>query len=242
MADLISMTREIQLCKLSGRISSYKCTRAAANFVYSDRERDNLGVIAVAAAFAGMGGQAASIVASASSLEELADHIEFSLEGEIVRGWVWRSPFRDGDDVNVVAQWQGNHYEAYGVARPSDKVIALYPHCSRSRGCHIRNAVKWWYFWNLGYFGFTVALVLGLGMVDLLSAPVFFWGNATIALIFILMFISLCRKYMPFVRLAERVFQILELPDAQNIDLVKSSKNQRTAADSWELGTFYFRY
>jgi hypothetical protein len=53
---------------------------------------------------------------------------------------------------------------------------------------------------------------------------------------------SLSRKWMPFVRLAEKVFRALELPDASNVDLVKSSNKQRTAHDPGEFGTFYFRY
>jgi hypothetical protein len=47
---------------------------------------------------------------------------------------------------------------------------------------------------------------------------------------------------MPFVRLAERVFKALELPHPGNVDLVSTSKAQRTAEDPGEFGTFYFRY
>lgn len=50
------------------------------------------------------------------------------------------------------------------------------------------------------------------------------------------------RQWMPFARLAERVFQTLELPDARNIDLVQSSKNRRTDLESAEFGAMYFRY
>jgi hypothetical protein len=50
------------------------------------------------------------------------------------------------------------------------------------------------------------------------------------------------RQWMPFVRLAEKVFRALELPNPSSIDLVKSSKAQRTAEDKAEYGTFYFRY
>lgn len=59
---------------------------------------------------------------------------------------------------------------------------------------------------------------------------------------FALMTFSLSRKWMPFVRVAEKVFRTLELPNPGNIDLVKSSKAQRTEQDPGEFGTFYFRY
>lgn len=230
------------LCKLSGEISHYQCTRASANFVFTENDRQKLGVIAIGAALAGMGAQAASATASASAMEEQADYIEFTLNGDLVKGWVWRSPFWEGDTVDVAAQWQGDHYEAYGVARPSDKMVALYPHCSRALGRHIKNAVKWWFIWNGVYFGFTVALVFCLGMPDLLSEPGFFWMNGAVAACFVLMFLSLSKQYLPFVHLSERVFLTLGLPSARDIDLVKSSKEQRTAEDSGEFGTFYFRY
>ena len=53
---------------------------------------------------------------------------------------------------------------------------------------------------------------------------------------------SMARKWMVFVRLAEKVFRTLDLPNPSNIDLVKSSKAQRKPDDPGEFGTFYFRY
>jgi hypothetical protein len=57
-----------------------------------------------------------------------------------------------------------------------------------------------------------------------------------------LMTYSMNRKWMPFVRLAEKVFRALELPNPSSIDLVRTSKAQRTDKDPGEFGTFYFRY
>ena len=56
------------------------------------------------------------------------------------------------------------------------------------------------------------------------------------------MTISLARKWMPFVRLSEKVFRVLGFPDPGNVDLAKSSKAQRKPDDPSEYGTFYFRY
>jgi hypothetical protein len=60
-----------------------------------------------------------------------------------------------------------------------------------------------------------------------------FFGIATI---------SMTLKWMVFVRLAEKVFRTLGLPDPSNIDLVKSSKAQRKPEDPGAFGTLYFRY
>jgi hypothetical protein len=230
------------IVKLSGKMTSYRCSRAAASFVFSQSDQHKMGVVAIAAALAGMGGQAASTAGYASDLEELAEYVEFDLNGEPVKGWVWRSPFKEDDVVDVAAEWQGYYYEAYGIVRPADRMIALYPHCSRAKGRHIKNAVKWWAISNTLFFSAVGAWFVYLGGLELLLKPAILWTTSAVALALIPMFISLARQYMPFVRLSEKIFSILGLPDATNVDLVKSSKQQRTAEDPAEFGTFYFRY
>jgi hypothetical protein len=242
MTNFLDKPQAGNIVKLSGKMTGYRCTRASASFVYSNSDQHKMGVVAIAAALAGMGGQAASVAGYASDIEEPAEYVEFDLDDAPVKGWVWRSPFKEGDVVDVAAEWQGDHYEAYGIARPIDKTIALYPHCSRAKGRHIKNAVKWWGIWNAVFFGATLAGVFSLGGADVLREPVFFWFNGALALGFILMFISLSKQYMPFVRVAEKVFRLLGIPNAANLDLVKSSKQQRTPMDPAEFGTFYFRY
>ena len=134
------------LVKLSGTISNYKCTRAEASFVFTDSDRSKLGVIAIAAGLAGLNGPAISTAASATSAGEDADYLEFDLDGKGMKGWVWRSPFKEGDMVEVAAEWQNDHYEIGGIARPADRLIAMYPHCSRGSFRHISNSVKWWFY------------------------------------------------------------------------------------------------
>lgn len=221
--------------KVTGTIASYTCTRGQANFVYSGRDQNLLGTIARAAALA--------TASSASDMEEEADHVDFMLGDSNVKGWVWRSPFKNGDHVEVVAEWQDDHYVIYGIARPSDRMIALYPHCSRGRGSHIKNAIKWWVVLGL----FTPSIVMG-AFFRIVAGPEIF--NETglyvtlgiAATFFALMFASLAKKWMPFASLAETVFRTLGWKNAANVDLVASSKAQRNAKDPGEFGTFYFRY
>jgi hypothetical protein len=242
MTTFLSKPQSGRLIKLSGKISGYKCVRASASFVYTKTDQQKLGVVAIAAALSGMGGQAASVAGYASNVEEPAEYLEFDLDGEPVKGWVWRSPFKEGDVVDVAAEWQGDHYETYGIARPADKMIALYPHCSRTKARHVKNALKWWVIWNALFYTPLIILFLYMGGPNMLYEPAILWLSGVTASIWILMFISLSRQYMPFVRLSEKVFEILGLPNAPNLDLVESSKEKRTAKDSPEFGTFYFRY
>ena len=228
------------LVLLSGTVRNLKVTRASASFVFTESDQTRMGVVAFAAAIAGLGGQAMATASNASAMEEEADYLEFELNGQQVRGWVWRNPFREGDEVSVAAEHRADgHWEAFGVQRPADKTVALYPHCSRGRARHFKNAAWWWFF---GFGGFLLVVM----------APAIYFtggGGGDFAVVFSglmaflgVMTFSLSRKWMPFVRLAEKVFRALDLPNPSDVDLVKSSNKQRTANDPGEFGTFYFRY
>ena len=132
------------LAKLSGAITNLKVTRAHASFVFTESDQTKMGVVAIAAAIAGLSGQAIATASNASDMEEEADYVEFELNGQPIKGWVWRNPFREGNLVEVAAEPRGNYWEAFGIACPTAKTIALYPHASRGKTAHIKNAIKWW--------------------------------------------------------------------------------------------------
>lgn len=235
---------------LKGSIAGFKRRRAEASFVFTDSDRDGLGVIAIAASLTGLSGQAIGTAHAAGSTEEEADFLEFEIEGKPTRGWVWRNPFKEGDSVEVVCEEKGDHWEILAISQPSDRKIALYPHCSRGKFAHWQNALKWW------FFGTSVFLLIGglfLEVVSFLaeSRSAFFGGGGGGLVVFLLAFFysvfalmtwALARKWMPFVRLSEKVFAALGLEDPSKIDLVKSSKAQRRPDDPPEYGVFYFRY
>ncbi len=243
MTSFVKAPNSDGLVKLSGIITNLKVTRDNASFLFTQSDQSKIGVIAIAASFAGLGGQAISTASNASSMEEEADYLEFNLNDQLVKGWVWRNPFKEGDVVTVAAERHVHHAEAFGIKRGKDKIIALYPHCSRGRSRHVRNAIWWWLVGGGGILCF-VGIPMGISIVGfnierLLSlSPTFF----SLIAFFALMTYSLSRKWMPFVRLAEKVFRALDLPNPSNVDLVKSSKAKRTDKDPDEFGTFYFRY
>jgi hypothetical protein len=244
MTNFLPQPNADGLVKLNGTVRNLKVTRASASFVFTESDQTKMGVVAFAAAIAGLGGQAMAIASNASAMEEEADHLEFELDGRQVKGWVWRNPFKEGDEVTVAAEHRADgHWEAFGVQRPADKTVALYPHCSRGRARHLKNAA-WWWFFGLGGFN-LVLMTLVYAYINGFSQPfdvVFLQVFAAVMLFYGVMTFSLSRKWMPFVRLAEKVFRALELPDPSNVDLVKSSNKQRTERDPGEFGTFYFRY
>ncbi|UXY16956.1 hypothetical protein N8I74_08090 [Chitiniphilus purpureus] len=234
---------------LRGKISNLRKTRESASFFFTDSDQTAMGVVAVAAAAVGLGSQAIAVASASTSVEEEADYLEFELDGCDIRGWVWRSPFNEGDEVEVaVERERGGHYIAYAIIRPSDRTIALYPHCSRGRLAHIKNAAKWW-FW-----GVSALLVFSCIFIGVLS---YFSGYSSLgsflshgfeyfALAFYaffgLMTYSMIKKWMPFIRLSEKCFAALGWSNPSNVDLVASTKKVRTHSDPGELGVMYFRY
>jgi hypothetical protein len=87
---------------------------------------DRVKGIANIAGLAGMAGQAVSLSAAASDADEPADYVEFDLNGHAVKAWLWRSPFNNGDIVEVAAQQEVDYFEAIGIARPVDRIIAFF--------------------------------------------------------------------------------------------------------------------
>ncbi|TWI43381.1 hypothetical protein IP92_04945 [Pseudoduganella flava] len=222
-------------------------TRDTASFFFTQSDQSKFGAIAVAASLAGLGGQAMATAANATSLEEEADFVQFRIDGVELKGWLWRSPFKEGDVVDVAAEWRDDHYEVLGVVRLADRTIALYPHCTRGRRTHVKNAMKWWFY---------VSLFFDIGMVALsamLNTPVveywtgafedgFGWFMGGMHVVIAIAVYSMTKQWMPFVRVAEKVFQTLGLPNPAGVDLVKWSKGKHKPEDSFEYGAMFFRY
>lgn len=248
MTEFIKHPSTSGLIKLSGEISEYSVRRESASFVFTESDQTKLGVVAVAAALAGMGGQAISTASNTTALEEESDYVEFTLDDKLVKGWLWRSPFKNGDHIDIAAEWQQDHYEIFGACRPSDKTIALYPHCSRARISHFKNSFKWWAIFTLIFEAIFILSYATDGWDEFLK----FWSKSLeenliwvplgMAVAFAIAIFSMSKRWLPFVNLSEKIFKILNLPNASSLDLVKTSKKQRTIHDAPEFGSMYFRY
>ena len=248
MQNLAQTPIDKRLQLLSGVISDYRCSRKSANFVFSDADKSSLGVIAVAASLAGASGLAASTAASATAEEE-ADYLEFTLNGYQIKGWVWRSPFENGDNVELIVELRDGYYEAFAIARARDRIVALYPHCSRGRARHWMIVVWWWLIGStittsFGAIGFLlIGAISSRPWIKILHDLALVPGLAAVIFpSFLVMSISLGWKRMSFVRLAERIFKAFGWEYSATIDLKKRSRISRTADDGPGYGIFYFRY
>jgi len=137
-----------ELIKISGTIRHYTCERGEASFVLTRKDKAKMGMVSVALAAAGMGGQAIATASNSASLQEEADYVEFDLGGKKVKGWLWRSPFKEGDVVDAAVVWKGEYFELVALANPADRTIALYPHCVRGRRAFYMLVFRWWFIFS----------------------------------------------------------------------------------------------
>jgi len=248
MTTFLTHPENNALEKISGRVTKLKKRRDTASFVFTESDQTTMGVVAVGAALSGLSGVAATLSTHASSMEEEADYVEFDLDGRRLSGWLWRSPLNEGDSVDAAVERHGDHYELFGIVKKEERIIALYPHCSRGRSSHVKNAVKWMLIFEVISF-----IALSLISIDFDTGELWLWSmlasSSTVRWIFSVFFLAISLiafwmiwKWMPFVRLAEKVFRVLELGQPAHIDLVKSSKKLAKEDDAPECGVMYFRY
>ncbi|WP_333976701.1 putative type VI secretion system effector [Burkholderia cepacia] len=239
------LSDQIQL--LRGRIGNLRKSRCSQDFFFTDADRAKMGTTAIAAGVVGLGGVAVGLNGMAMDTTEEADLLEFDLEGKSVRAWVWWSVFAEGDEVEVVAEYWGDTWHAFGIRRISDKIVALHPHCSRGRFAHYRASFKWGgiSFASLMVFGYFIVSCFaifkgGVPVEDLLISGAI--GTLMTAVGFAFVTYRVSRKMMGFVRLAEGIFEGFGWKDVKNIDLPAITKKGKKPGEPGALGVLYFRY
>jgi hypothetical protein len=235
---------------LRGRIQNLRKKRCRRDFVFTASDRTNMGATAIAASVAGLGGIAAGLGAMAMDTTEEADLLEFELDGEPVKAWVWVSVFNEGDEVEVVAEPSDDRWLGYGIRRVSDRIVALHPHCSRGRYPHYRASFSWFLkivgclLLALNLIFAAISFFSGDSLRDFgaLALGVMLPGSLFSAAIFGVIAYRIAGKYRGFVRLAEGIFGAFGWPNVKHIDLPAITKKTKTTNDPGALGVLYFRY
>ncbi|WP_076981678.1 putative type VI secretion system effector [Burkholderia pseudomallei] len=231
---------------LRGTVSNFSKERATGDFLLSDADRSTAGLTAVAAALAGSGG--AIGLASLAGTKEEADKVAFELDGKKVTGWLMWSPFKNGDEVEVAAElMRDGTYRAFAVLKPNDRTIALYPHCSRGRIAHYKNSIKWlmiaFSFVFLGSCGVMAIIFFANRDGDWKGFAELMGRGGLIGFVFYAVIaFNISRKFMPFVKMAEGIFQALEWRDVKKVDLPARSRAAKKEGNKPGLGKLYFKY
>jgi hypothetical protein len=241
----IHAEREPQL--LRGTIRNLRKTRTTHDFMFTQADRNKMGAGAVIAAAEGLGGLAVGLAGSAMDTSEEADLLEFELDGKPIRAWVWWSVFQDGDDVEIVAESMGNIWQAYGIRRTADRIIALHPHCSRGRHSHWRASMKLYIKYFASFVVIFTSIFIGYALFNGVGnwyglMAVSLSGGLTVLIILGIISYRISNKFMGFVELAERIFTVFGWKDVKNIDLPAITKKNKKPGDPAALGTLFFRY
>jgi len=234
---------------LRGRIQNLRKKQCHRDFVFASSDRANMGATAIAAGLAGLGGVAAGLGAMSMDTTEEADLLEFEVDGDPVKAWVWVSVFNEGDEVEVVAERIGEIWYGYGIRRISDRIVALHPHCSRGRYAHFSASVSCFVkivgtLLIVSWAGLAViAYFKSLPARDIFDFVLFvLTGSALGALVYGVIAFNIARRFMGFVYLAERIFAVFGWPNVKRIDLPAATKKTKTPDDPGALGILYFRY
>lgn len=162
-----------------------------------------------------------------------ANFVNVQINNEIYRGWVGDCPFQVGDEVEVVVEWQNDHYELYAIAKPDERIISVCPNCFRGR---------WAYFFYtfpraiitlliillvitglyIYYNDLDSVLTLDKDYTENISLYTFFIGSITILGLYMAIKDSLTTK----VKIAEQIFKALNLEKLTRIDLRKKTNRK----------------
>lgn len=229
------------MLKLTGTIRGLKTTRIKADFTTLSSV-DATKALTSASALLGLSSHAQP---KGAPNGEDADFVEFYLDDMPLKGWAWRSPFQEGDVVQAAVRKRRDYYEVYGIARPADRCIALYPHCSSGSAAFKKSLFSSWL-----RFSVIASCLLSTGLTCALTGCKFDSASIQLALMMwcalsittTLFLFKIAERFKPASELAENIFTALGLENAAHINLRKNSRTHRTAEHSFEFGTFYYRY
>ncbi|MCS2153168.1 hypothetical protein MUU49_11385 [Scandinavium goeteborgense] len=229
--------------KISGRLEAFsyeifreyfdvKAYRTSTLPTISDGQRAGAAAAAIAAGSPGVG---AVIMAESESSNDTAEYVQGIINGRAFRGWVGITRLQEGDDVEMVAEWQHDHYEVYAITLPKERIVSIIPKCDMG---HISHAL--WRIKNMlmlmaiMMFLFIGSLVLknsfgdeeyvGFGMAYLFPSLAMFGGSIIIS--GLIAFFA-CRSCAPTrCKLAEEIFRLLGMKNASKVNLNKRTKKR----------------
>ena len=160
-----------------------------------------------------------------------ANFVNVQINNEIYRGWVGDCSFEAGDEVEVVVEWQNDHYELYAIAKPDERIISVCPNCFRGRWAYFfytfpRTIIIW--FISL----LVITFFMSNSIDELLSLNKSFL-NRVLVIAYNMGFIAILGLYMAIkdslttkVKIAEQIFKALNLEKLTRIDLRKKTNRK----------------
>ncbi|MGS0538885.1 putative type VI secretion system effector [Xanthomonas oryzae pv. oryzicola] len=234
---------------LTGTLSNVKVTNTVSDVFFRAGDSEGMAATGALAAALGESGLAAGMVAM--STEEMKDQVclvSFDIDGKHVEGMLWNWPFKNGDEVQVVAEPAPNGgYTGFAVLDPKERIIVLYPHVSAGRKSHWKNVLKLSLLVgisiNLVMCALMIFIYLRSKNIDFESIFIIAsTGSLGVFAIFLWIGYGIGKRFLPFIEMAEPIFTLLGWNDVKNVDLRKITKAKKKPTDPPAMGDSYFRY
>ncbi|ATA23845.1 hypothetical protein AWC36_06845 [Brenneria goodwinii] len=160
-----------KLEKITGRLESFSRIRCKANFdpdVYatsSDRtltagEKGAVGAGAIAIGSPALAGLA---LKGEEPILNDADYVQGMINGQPFAGWVGMTHLKAGDEVELAAAWQDDHYQVYAIAVPALRIVSVCPQCDHGRYIEAISRIKLGTFMSLFFIILACIAVLLMG-------------------------------------------------------------------------------
>ena len=228
----------LQYQVIQGIVSRLQKQHTHVHYLENVKQEQRLaGTVAVIQAATGQAGA----VLSAQAATDEGDPVEgFGMEvaGHPVRGSFWKTTFQDGDNVQVVGNFQNGVFHAIAVTKPEERMIWMQPHAERgtkSKARHLLKCSGWFVL-----FGYFCALLL----TRFTESPL--WANllgmsVSIPTILLVTVGMSWGDFMGFSRQMNSVGAALGMPEPENMDLFKSTRQAKTNGKSdLPMGVYYY--
>ncbi|MCG1031678.1 hypothetical protein J5S76_06760 [Bacillus amyloliquefaciens] len=231
------------LGKISGRLQSFhseyfreyfdvKAYRTSTLPEISDGQR---GAAAAAAIVAGSPGVGTVIMAESESSNDSAEYVKGIIGGKPFRGWVGVTRVKAGDDVDMIVEWQHDHYEVYAIALPKERIVSVCPKCDMGHIAHM--------LWRIKNMFVLITIIMCMFVFILVLRELFgngdyssHWRSYYIAIFAMLVTALVVSGFIAFsaykacastrCKLAEEIFHLLGMRNIALINLNKITKER----------------
>ncbi|MGR5870513.1 putative type VI secretion system effector [Enterobacter asburiae] len=228
--------------KISGRLQSFR-SEYFREYFNADAYRTSMlpeisdgqrGAAAAGAIVAGSPGVGAVMMAESESSNDSAEYVQGLINGKPFRGWVGVTRVQAGDDVDMIVEWQHDHYEVYAIALPEERIVSVCPKCDMGHIAHMLWRIKNMFILTaiIMFIFASVCLVKSLneegwGQLD-------FWREY---FVFLMMMLGLAFIFTgaiaiaaykacssTYCKVAEEIFQLLGMKRIATVNLNKVTK------------------
>ncbi|WIX06189.1 putative type VI secretion system effector [Xanthomonas oryzae] len=234
---------------LTGTLSNVTKKNTTAEIFFRSSDSDGMAATGAVAAALGLSGAAVGMAAmSMDEMKEPVCQLSFDIDGRHVEALLWNWPFKNGDEVQVVAEPAPNGgYTGFAVLDPKERIIVLYPHVSAGRKSHWKNVLKLSLLVgisiNLVMCALMIFIYLRSKNIDFESIFIIAsTGSLGVFAIFLWIGYGIGKRFLPFIEMAEPIFTLLGWNDVKNVDLRKITKAKKKPTDPPAMGDSYFRY